>query len=325
MLLYSLTAKIGRFRMKNQLVPVWGDKRYHTLNYHLKKMFGQKIFKISLDGGFTCPNRDGTLAKGGCYFCSANGSGDFAGNRADRISDQFENIKKVMHRKWTHGKYIAYFQAFTNTYAPMGILSNLYEEAINQPGVVGLAIATRPDCIDDDVIGLLAEFNQKTYLWLEVGLQTVHEKSSRAMNLQYNYETFLTVLEKLQNNGIETCTHIILGLPGESPEDMMITAKSIAKLPIQGLKIHLLHLMRGTPLAKIYAKNPFPLLTQEEYVGLVVDILEILPPEIVIHRLTGDSPRDLLIGPQWSLNKWQVLNSIDNLLISRNTWQGKYY
>lgn len=303
----------------------WGDKRYHTLNYHLRNKFGQKVFKISLDAGFTCPNRDGTLAKEGCYFCSASGSGDFAGNRLNTISEQFAYIKRVMHKKWANGKYIAYFQAFTNTYAPVDVLRNLYEEALNQPDVVGLAIATRPDCLDNNIVDLLYEISQKTYLWVEIGLQTIHEKTTKAMNMQYNYETFLVALRKLQNKKIETCTHIILGLPDESREDMIATANEVASLPIQGLKIHLLHLMQDTPLAKIYAKNLFPFLTQDEYVDLVVDILEIIPPDVVIHRLTGDSPRDLLIGPKWSLNKWEVLNSIDERLTLRNTWQGQYY
>lgn len=327
MILYFGEKTIGRCFVDIKIVEPfkWGGKRYHTLNYHLKNKFGQKVFKISLDAGFTCPNRDGTLAKGGCLFCSSNGSGDFAGDCKDSIMDQFEKVKNIMHRKWSTGKYIAYFQAFSNTYAPIEILNNLYTQALNQPDVVGLAIATRPDCIDDEIVKLLSKLKQQTYLWVELGLQTIHNKTAREMNLQYDYASFLLALEKLQWSNIETCAHIILGLPGEVKDDMLQTAQTLAKLPLQGLKIHLLHLMKGTPLAKIYQQKPFPFLTQDEYVNLVVDILEILPPEMIIHRLTGDSPRNLLIGPQWSLNKWEVLNSIDKSLVIRDTWQGKNY
>ena len=327
MILYSLIQKIGRCTMNitvNQPI-LWGDKRYYALNYYLRNKYKQKVFKISLDAGFTCPNRDGSLAKGGCYFCSASGSGDFAGKRSHTIDEQFANIKQSMQRKWAKGKYIAYFQAFTNTYAPVEVLKALYEEAIKLPDVVGLAIATRPDCLDKDTIALLAKLNQKTNLWVELGLQTVHEKTSKAMNMHYNYADFSAALLGLQAQNIKTVTHIILGLPGESIEDMSFTANTIADLPIQGLKIHLLHLMLGTPLANLYANSPFPFLSKEVYVNLVADILEIISPEIVIHRLTGDSPRDLLIGPQWSLNKWEVLNSIEDCLVARDTWQGKYY
>lgn len=272
----------------------------------------------------TCPNRDGTLSDKGCFFCSASGSGDFAGKSTNSISEQFTEISEMMHRKWATGKYIAYFQAFSNTYGPIDTLRSIYEEALKQPGVVGLAIATRPDCIDDHIADLLYELSQQTYLWIELGLQTIHNHTAKRMNLQYDFTTFLSTLDKLQDKNIEVCTHIILGLPGETREDMMSTAREVAKLPIQGLKIHLLHLMRETPLAEVYAKKPFAFLTQDEYVDLVIDILEILPPDMVIHRLTGDSPRDLLIGPQWSLNKWEVLNAIDKRLIEKDTWQGKY-
>lgn len=301
----------------------WGEKRYHNLNYHLREQFGQKVFKIPIDAGFTCPNRDGTLSTRGCFFCSARGSGDFAGDREKSIHEQFDQVKNIMHKKWSQGKYIAYFQAFTNTYAPVKKLRELYYFALKQPGVVGLAIATRPDCLPDDVLDLLEELNRETYLWIELGLQTIHKKTSRLVNLQYDYQIFLDSLYKLQDRGIETCTHIILGLPGEDREDMMNTARAVASLPIQGLKIHLLHLMKDTPLVELYEKRQLEFLSKEEYVDLVVDILEIIPGDVVIHRLTGDSPRNLLIGPHWSLNKWEVLNSIDDNLRDRNTWQGR--
>jgi hypothetical protein len=303
----------------------WGEKRYHNLNYHLREKFGHKVFKIALDAGFTCPNRDGTFSGEGCYFCSEQGSGDFAGDRKLDIEEQFMQVKEMMHQKWANGKYIAYFQAFSNTYAPVNRLRELYEYALAQDGVLGIAIATRPDCLPDEVIALLAELNQKSYLWVELGLQSIHKKTALLMNLHYDYNVFLDSLYKLREHNIETCAHIILGLPGESSEDMLATGKAVAKLPIQGLKIHLLHLMKNTPLAKMHEKKPLDFLSREEYIKLVVDILKYLPPEMVIHRLTGDSPRDLLIEPRWSLNKWEVLNLIDKRLVKLNTWQGKSY
>ncbi len=302
----------------------WGGKRYHSLNHHLRGKFGQKVFKIPLDAGLSCPNRDGTLATGGCAFCSLRGSGDFAGDRSKNLEEQFAQVKTIMHRKWSQGKYIAYYQAFTNTYAPVERLRYLYNLAIQQPGVVGMAIATRPDCLPEEVMDLLEEINKKTFLWVELGLQTIHEPTSQAMNMHYNFSDFQKALNKLRARNIETCTHMILGLPGESIEDMKQTGRTIAHMDIQGLKIHLLHLMKGTPLEAKYNENPFAFLEPGEYVELVIDLLEILPPQVVIHRLTGDSPRDLLIGPTWSLNKWEVLNQIDHRLMERDTWQGKY-
>jgi len=302
---------------------LWDKKRYHNLNYYLRQKYGHKVFKISLDAGFTCPNRDGTLSTQGCLFCSARGSGDFAGDRKKGLKEQFDQVKQMMHKKWAQGKYIAYFQAFTNTYAPVEELRKIYSFALQQADVVGLAIATRPDCLPDKVLDLLADFNQQTNLWIELGLQTIHPQTARLVNLQYDYNTFQAALFELQKRNIETCAHIILGLPGESYDDMLETGKKIASLPLQGLKIHLLHLMKGTPLLKLYQEKPFKIISEAQYTKLVVDILEILPPEMVIHRLTGDSPRDLLIEPRWSLNKWEVLNRIDKELVTRNTWQGK--
>ncbi|HPF43376.1 MAG TPA: TIGR01212 family radical SAM protein [Syntrophomonadaceae bacterium] len=310
--------------MENATEPLWwGNKRYHTLNWELRKVFGTKVFKIPLDAGFTCPNRDGKLSDKGCLFCSPRGSGDFAGDRKEDLKQQFDNLKAVMHKKWHQGKYIAYFQAFTNTYGDVEYLRKVYELALNQPEVVGLAIATRPDCLPEEVLDLLAEFNKKTYLWVELGLQTIHKQTARSMNLQYDYEKFRQSLQNLRKREIQTVAHIILGLPGETHEMMRVTGETVAELPIQGLKIHLLHLMKNTPLAQIYKDKPFPYLTQHEYIDLVADILEKIPPDVVIHRLTGDSPRSTLIGPEWSLNKWEVLNSIDDRLVQRNTWQGR--
>ncbi len=301
----------------------WGNKSYHSLNWEMRRIFGTKVFKIPLDAGFTCPNRDGSLSKQGCFFCSSRGSGDFAGERGENLARQFDQLKMVMHKKWRSGKYIAYFQAFSNTYAPVQYLRAVYAAALNQPDVVGLAIATRPDCIPDEVLGLLEEFNQKTYLWVELGLQTIHSATARAMNLQYDYEIFQRALQNLRSRNIQTVAHIILGLPEETPEMMRATGQALADLPLQGLKIHLLHLMKDTPLAEIYQDKSFDYLSRAEYADLVVDILEMMPPDVVIHRLTGDSPRNTLIGPEWSLNKWEVLNLIDRRFNERETWQGK--
>ena len=301
----------------------WGNKSYHSLNWEMRRIFGTKVFKIPLDAGFTCPNRDGTLSRQGCFFCSSRGSGDFAGERGENLARQFDQLKMVMHKKWRSGKYIAYFQAFSNTYAPVQYLRAVYAAALNQPDVVGLAIATRPDCIPDEVLGLLEEFNQKTYLWVELGLQTIHSATARAMNLQYDYEIFQRALQNLRSRNIQTVAHIILGLPEETPEMMRATGQALADLPLQGLKIHLLHLMKDTPLAEIYQDKSFDYLSRAEYADLVVDILEMMPPDVVIHRLTGDSPRNTLIGPEWSLNKWEVLNLIDRRFNERETWQGR--
>lgn len=310
--------------MENATEPLWwGNKRYHTLNWELRKVFGTKVFKIPLDAGFTCPNRDGKLSDKGCLFCSPRGSGDFAGDRKEDLKQQFDNLKAVMHKKWHQGKYIAYFQAFTNTYGDVEYLRKVYQLALGQPEVVGLAIATRPDCLPEEVLDLLAAFNKKTYLWVELGLQTIHTQTAQSMNLQYDYEKFKQSLQNLRKREIQTVAHIILGLPGETHEMMRATGETVAELPIQGLKIHLLHLMKNTPLAQVYKDKPFPYLTQHEYIDLVADILEKIPPDVVIHRLTGDSPRSTLIGPEWSLNKWEVLNSIDDRLVQRNTWQGR--
>lgn len=307
----------------NEIPDEWGGKRYYSLNNYLRGRYGQKVFKVPLDAGFTCPNRDGTLSERGCLFCSPRGSGDFAGEREESLEEQFRQVCQMMHRKWPSALYIAYLQAFSNTYAPPERLRQVYKRTLNLPGVVGLAIATRPDCLDEPVLDVLQEYRECTDMWVELGLQTVHSKSARRYNLGYQYRDFLRALENLRQRDIETCVHLILGLPGESRADMLASARAVADLPIQGVKLHLLHLMRGTPLAGIYQRKPFPFMSREEYVDLVVDILEMLPAGIVIHRLTGDSPRQLLIGPMWSLNKWEVLNEIDRRLAERNTWQGR--
>lgn len=308
----------------------WGGdgyhkKRYHTWNHHLRQTFHEKIFKVPLDAGFTCPNRDGSKGTGGCTFCSAEGSGDFAGDRRDSLETQFRSIRDKMHQKWPNAKYLGYFQAFTNTYAPAHELREMYETILQQEGVVGLSIATRPDCLPDDVVELLAELNEKTYLWVELGLQTVHEHTAQLINRGHDYQTYIDGVEKLRKHNIRVCSHMILGLPGETEQDMMETARAIADLPVQGIKIHLLHLLKYTPLVKLWEQGGLRFLEKDQYIRLVVDILEILPPDMVIHRLTGDGPPDILIGPMWSLDKWGVLNGIDAELERRNTWQGRLW
>jgi len=301
----------------------FGEARYHKLNEAYRREFGGKVFKVPLDGGFTCPNRDGLVSKGGCTFCSDDGSGDFAGNACDPISVQFAEVKARLHRKWKHASYIAYFQAFSNTYAPVSRLRELFEPALEEDGVVGLSIATRPDCLPDDVVDYLAELNERTSLTVELGLQTIHDATARKINRGHDYKTFLEGLDKLRRRQISVVVHIINGLPGETTDMMLDTAREVAKMDVQGIKIHLLHVLKQTPLARQFEKGLLELMDEATYVSLVCDQLEVLPPEIVIHRLTGDGPPDLLIGPTWSRHKMAVLNAIDAELMRRDSFQGK--
>lgn len=312
--------------INNELIPImFGDKRYHSWNFHLRQQFGEKIFKIPLDAGFDCPNRDGSVASGGCTFCSERGSGDFAGDRKDDLITQFNTIKEKMHSKWPTGKYLGYFQAYTNTYAPVEQLKEMYEVILEQEGVVGLSIATRPDCLPDDVVEYLGELNKRTYLWVELGLQTVHQRTADLINRAHDYQTYVDGVEKLRKHNIRICSHIINGLPLENYDMMMETAREVAKLDVQGIKIHLLHLLKKTPMVKQYEKGMLEFMSADDYIKLVCDQLEVIPPEMVVHRLTGDGPADLMIGPMWSLNKWQVLNGIEAELKNRNSWQGKLF
>ena len=301
------------------------NKRYHTWNYYLRNTFGEKIFKVSINAGFTCPNIDGKVAYGGCTYCSKEGSGDFAGNPKDDLIKQFNDIKEMMLRKWPNAKYIGYFQAYTNTYAPLEVLKEKYETILAQDDVVGLSISTRPDCLEDDVLEYLAELNERTNLWVELGLQTIHDSTSKIINRGHDYKTFLEGVEKLKSKNIKTVVHIINGLPGEDYNMMMETAKAVADLNVHGIKIHLLHVIKNTPMARMSEKNMMSLMTQDDYVNLVCDQLEILPPEMVIHRLTGDGKKEDLVGPLWSLKKWEVLNAIDDTMKARDSYQGIKY
>lgn len=299
-------------------------KRYHTWSQHLKSQFGEKVFKVALDGGFSCPNRDGSVGTGGCTFCSESGSGDFAQSHLDPLPVQLKKGIELEHKKWPNSrKYLAYFQNFTNTYAPVEVLKSRYQQVLHEEGVVGIMIATRPDCLPPETIAYLAELNKSHYLWVELGLQTIHDDTGERINRGYSYDTYLKAVEALRKHGIRVCTHLINGLPGESRDRMMESmARVLLDSDIQGIKLHLLHLMQNTALVKDYEAGRLQFLEKDEYVDLVCDQLELIPPEIVIHRLTGDAPRKSLIGPLWSLRKWEVLNSIDAELRRRGSYQG---
>ena len=305
----------------------WNNKRYHTLDYELKKQFGQKVIKLSINGGFTCPNRDGTLGYKGCIFCSEKGSGDFAGECGKSIESQINEQIELLKDKWTTNSYIAYFQSFTNTYGPVEVLRSKYNEALKVKNVKGLAIATRPDCIDEEIVKLLADISETKgkYLWVELGLQTIHEKSAKLINRGYDLKVFEEATKLLDKYNIKYVVHIIFGIPNESYNEMMETIRYVAKIKPWGVKIHLMHVLKNTELAKLYEKTNFKLLEKEEYIKYVCDALELLPSDVVIHRITGDGAKKDLIGPWWSLNKRSVLNGIDKELISRNSYQGKLY
>lgn len=287
---------------------------YLSFNKYLKDKFGQKVYKISLDGGFTCPNRDGKIDTRGCIFCSKGGSGDFAQNRNLSITEQIESGKKIVEKKIKSGKYIAYFQAFTNTYAPVEILKAKYSEAINHPDIVALSIATRPDCLGDDVIELLDEMNKIKPVFVELGLQTIHSDSAKYIRRGYSLEVYNEAVKKLKNIGVNIVVHIILGLPNESEEDMLESVKYVCQSQIDGIKLQLLHIIAGTDLAKDYEKGLFKALEFDEYVELIAKCVAIIPKNIVIHRLTGDGAKKDLIAPLWSADKKRVLNAINKAL-----------
>lgn len=299
------------------------NKRYHTLNYFFKNKFNSKVYKVSLNGGFTCPNIDGTKGYGGCIYCSKSGSGEHGGNPDKSLTEQFYDVKKVVDKKWPNSKYIAYFQARTNTYAPIDVLKEKYEEVLKLPNVIGLFIATRCDSISDDVLDYLEELNKRTFLTVELGLQTIHEKTSKLINRGHTLTEFDDMVKKLRERNINVSVHIINGLPYETEEMMLDTVKHLNSLDIQGIKIHMLNIVRDTPLENLYNMDRFHILSKEEYIDIVIKQLEILKPEIVIHRITADPDKDTLIEPSWLLKKFCVLNDIDKEMVKRNTWQGK--
>ena len=298
------------------------NKRYHTLDYFYKHKFGCKVFKVSLNGGFTCPNIDGTVGTKGCIYCSRLGSGEFAGKSCDDLVKQFNDVKNMMNNKWS-GKYIGYFQARTNTYAPVSVLKEKYETILGMDDVVGLSVATRPDSISDECLDYLFDLNKRTFLTVELGLQSIHESTNKLINRCHTLDCFVDMVNKLRERNINVVVHIINGLPYETHDMMIDTVKFINKLDIQGVKIHMLHIVKNTDLAKMYEENPFHVLTRDEYVNIVCDQLELLSPEIVINRITGDPKKEDLIEPSWLLKKFCVLNEIDKELVRRDSYQGK--
>lgn len=311
--------------MENKFKYSLDNKRYHTWNYHLQQKFGEKVFKVALNAGFTCPNIDGSKGVGGCTYCSPSGSGDFAGDKTHSILSQFEEVKAKMHQKWSDAKYIPYFQARTNTYASAAILRERFEPVLSAEGVVGISIATRADCLEEDVLEYLSELNGRTYLIVELGLQTIFDETGEKINRCHTYAEFLEGYEKLRKRNINVCVHLIDGLPGETKEMMIESARAVAELNPHCVKLHLLHVLKDTKLAEQYENGEIKLLTLEEYADIIVSQLEVLSEETVIQRLTGDGGRDSLIGPLWSLKKFVVMNEIDKLMVKRGTYQGAAY
>ena len=308
--------------MENKFKYSNDNKRYHTLTYFYQQKFKEKICKVSLNANFTCPNIDGKVGFGGCIYCSKLGSGDFAGNPKDDLITQFEKGKKLMQKKWPNAKFIAYFQAHTNTYAKVETLKNYFEPFIAREDVIGLSIATRSDSITDECLDYLTDINKRTYLIVELGLQTIHDKTSKLINRCSTLKNFEEMVKKLKERNITVVVHIINGLPYETEDMMLETVKYLNTLNIDGIKIHMLHILKDTPLAKYYEKNKFKILTKEEYVNIVIKQLEYLRPEIVIHRLTGDPDPKNIIEPTWLIKKFTVLNEIDKLMAKNDLYQG---
>ena len=301
----------------------WNNsKRHYDFKSFLINKFGCKVYKLQIDAGFTCPNRDGTLSTGGCAYCDGRGSRLRQQGPLPSVSKQIERGKEyyIKHRK--AGKFIAYFQTFTNTYGPYEKLKSIYDEALAQDDVEGLAVGTRPDCVPDKVLDLLEKYAKDYHVWVEYGLQSIHEKTLKSINRGHGPEAFLDTVRRTAGRNINICTHIIVGLPGETREDILETARVVAGLPINGIKIHLLLALKGTAIGDLYEKGELRMMEKEEYVNTVCDILEILPPEMVIQRLTADGYRDIYLAPQWGINKMDVLNSIDRELERRDSYQG---
>lgn len=303
----------------------WGEKPYHSLDYMLREQFGEKIYKVTLNGGMTCPNRDGTLGTRGCIFCSEGGSGDFAASASLSITDQIESQKALLEKKRPIRRYVAYFQAYTNTYGSISHLRKVFTEAIRHPDIAALSIGTRPDCLGSEVLSLLEELNQEKPVWTELGLQTIHESTARYIRRGYPLSCFDEAVENLRQRQISVIVHTILGLPGETQKEMLQTMDYLNAKDIQGIKLQLLHVLRGTDLAEDYGKGLFSVFSREEYLDTVIICLEHLREDIVIHRLTGDGPKELLIAPLWASRKREVLNQLHHEMKLRNTWQGRLY
>ncbi len=307
----------------------WEGLPFHSLGWELKQRFGRKLYKLSLDGGMTCPNRDGVLGTGGCIFCSQGGSGDFAAPRCADLNLQIEAAKAQTAKKagsLIPPAYIAYFQSYTNTYAPLPYLEQLFSQAVSHPDVALLSVATRPDCLPPEVVELLARLNRVKPVWVELGLQTIHQDTADFIRRGYELPVFTEACRRLKDAGLEIIVHVILGLPGEDRERSLETVRFLAEGGMaDGVKLQLLHVLKGTDLGRLYLEKPFPLYTMEEYLDLVIDCLELLPPDMTVHRLTGDGPKSLLIAPAWSQNKRLVLGSLYKRMKERRTWQGRLY
>lgn len=303
----------------------WGEKRYHSLDYYLKNTYGSKLYKLSLNGGMTCPNRDGTCGTRGCIFCSQGGSGDFAESPSETIREQIEHGKSKVAAKYGGGSYIAYFQAYTNTYAPVDYLRKIFTEAIMHPDIRILSVATRPDCLGEDILNLLHELNQIKPVWIELGLQTIHESTARYIRRGYPLCVFDDAVKRLRKENIEVIVHTILGLPGENTADILETMKYLNHMDIQGIKLQLLHVLRGTDLAADYEKGLFQTYERDEYISLLINCLEHLRPDMVIHRITGDGPKDLLIAPLWASRKREVLNMLHHRMKEEQSYQGRLF
>ena len=304
---------------------LWNDKPYHSLDYELKKRFGEKVYRLALNGGMTCPNRDGTVGHGGCIFCSGGGSGEFASDPALSIREQIESGKERLSHKRPVNAYIAYFQAFTNTYAPVDYLRTIFTEAIAHPQVVLLSIATRPDCLPPDVLELLARLNRRKPVWVELGLQTIHEESAARIQRGYSLPVFENAVRELKAAGLTVIVHVILGLPDETKAQMLDTVRYLADFQpaIDGIKLQVLHILRGTKLAELYEQAPFPVFSMDEYIELLIECIRLLPPDMVIHRISGDGPKKLLIAPEWSGNKRAFLNTFSKALRESGCFQGQ--
>lgn len=301
----------------------WNGKPYRSLDYMLRERFGEKVYKVTLNGGMSCPNRDGTLGRRGCIFCSQGGSGDFAADAALCITDQIESQIRMLSEKRPIQKYIAYFQAYTNTYAPVEYLRKIFTEALAHPKIVALSIGTRPDCLEDETLELLKELNAEKPVWVELGLQTIHEATARYIRRGYPLECFDRAVEELRKRGLEVIVHTILGLPGETREDILETMKYLNGQDIQGIKLQLLHVLKGTDLAYDYLAGKLRVYEREEYLDLVIRCLENLDSRIVIHRITGDGPKELLLAPLWAGRKREVLNLLHHEMKERGSFQGK--
>lgn len=310
---------------------LWNDKPYHSLDYELKQIYGEKIYKIALDAGMTCPNRDGTCGTRGCIFCSAGGSGDFAARKASTktsAASQLAQGKQYFRGKNIGCHFIAYFQAYTNTYAPVARLETLYREALDEPSVVGISIATRPDCLGDDVLSLLDQLNREysdKFIWIELGLQTIHEDTAMLIRRGYPLSVFEQAVICLREIAAPSIAHVIIGLPGEDRSMMLETCRFLAERDISGIKLQLLHVLKNTDLVELYEKKTFDILDMMEYIDIIISCLEVLPPDMVIHRVTGDGPRALLLAPLWSLDKRRVLNTLHQEMQRRGTWQSRTY